>query len=47
VIESYEPFPDGERKTRLKRWVCDQPPGCQAGPSFVIPLLAGAGRPAG
>ena len=48
VIESYEPFPDGERKTRLKRWVCDQPPGCQSGPSFVIPLpAAGAVPPAG
>ncbi len=47
VIESYAPFPEGEAKTRLKRWVCDQPPGCQSGPGFVIPLAPGAGRPAG
>jgi hypothetical protein len=47
VIESYAPFPEGELNTRLKRWVCDQPTGCQSGPSFVIPLAAGAERPAG
>ncbi|WP_216905042.1 glycosyltransferase family 39 protein [Synechococcus sp. CCY 9618] len=42
VIESFQPFPDGPRKDRLRRWVCAQAPGCQEGPSFVVPLGAAA-----
>ena len=38
VIESFSPFPDGPAKNRLKRWVCEQPGGCQEGSSFLIPL---------
>lgn len=45
VIESYQPFPDGSDKDRLRRWVYAQSPGCPSGSSFVVPLKAGAAAP--
>ncbi len=45
VIESYRPFPDGPEKDRLRRWVCDQPRGCQSRSAFVVPLNPGAALP--